>query len=112
MALIINLTFAFALAFLVESFTEYLAGTPMDHVAAIQRFKWLLMYLAAVAGVGLAFYYRLDLIGMIPAVVDPAREATATPVGMALTGLGLGRGANWLHDFVMGFIVKPTDVAK
>jgi len=87
---------AFALSFLVESMVEYILGTPMDKIEAAKPFKWLLMYAAAVVGVGLAFWYKLDLISEITGQV--------TTVGIVLTGLTLGRGSNYVHDFYQAYI--------
>lgn len=92
-----RLVVIFVLAFLVESFTEYVFGTPMDKVPKLKPYKWALMYLALAAGIGLTFYYRLDLISMLPG------EVPITPVGILLTGLVIGRGAVFAHQFVSQF---------
>ena len=43
----------FALAFLTESLTEYIFGTPLQKLGAAQ-WTWLLMYISMAVGVGLA----------------------------------------------------------
>jgi hypothetical protein len=88
---------ALALAFFTESSVEYFIGQPMAKSAKLQPYQWLLMYVAAVVGVGLSFYYRIDLLAMIPGA-----NVVASPVGFVLSGLGIGRGSNWLHDFIFG----------
>lgn len=95
-----NLLIVFALTFLTESFTEYIFGTIFDKVPKLIPYKWTLMYLAMLAGVGLAFYYSVDLIALLP----PGSEVT--PVGIVLSGLAIGRGSNFLHQFVSQFF--PT----
>lgn len=90
---------ALALAFLTESMVEYLFGQLADHIEKLTPFKWALMYIAALAGVGLAFYYRLDLLALIG-------NLEASPVGFLLSGLIIGRGANYLHDFVTRYILQ------
>lgn len=97
---------SFALAFLTESTVEYVAGKPFDQFPKLTPHKWLLMYISLAVGVGLAFFYRLD---MISAIAQVAGEPMAVSwVGFTLTGLGIGRGANYLHDFVSAYIIKPA----
>jgi len=75
------------LAFLAESLTEYfLTDTPAD------RYK---KYVAPLVGVLLAFNFSLDLF------TEFLRLESAIPyVGVILTGILLGRGSNWVHDFL------------
>ena len=90
---------AFALAFLTEAFVEYFIGQVMDKFPKLSPFKWLLMYISAVVGVGLSLFYKLDLISLII-------QQDITIVGMVLTGMAIGRGSNFLHQFVSQFF--PT----
>jgi ABC-type uncharacterized transport system permease subunit len=87
---------AFALAFLTEAFVEYFIGQVMDKFPKLSPFKWLLMYISAVVGVGLSLFYKLDLISLII-------QQDITIVGMVLTGMAIGRGSNFLHQFVSQF---------
>lgn len=89
-----------ALAFISESMVEYLFGQLVEHVQVLQPYKWLLMYVSAAAGVGLAFYYSLDLFSLIT-------QAPPTTIGILLSGLSVGRGANFVHDFVFGRLLTP-----
>jgi len=99
------LAVSFALAFLTESLVEYLFGAIADHVPAVDPLRWLLMYIAAVAGVALALFYHLDLIAIIAANAGVALDLAApTPVGMVLSGLAIGRGANYLNQFVATYL--------
>jgi len=100
---LIPLAVVFALAFLCESMTEYILGTPFDKFPVLSQFKWALMYVSAGVGVGLAFHYQLDMISMIG-------QTAPTWVGLALTGLGIGRGANFVHQFVDQYF--PSKAAK
>lgn len=95
--MLLDLLIVFALTFLTESFTEYVFGTIFNKIPKIEPYKWTLMYLAMAAGIGLAFYYTIDLIAMIP----PGSEITT--VGIVLSGLAIGRGSNFLHQFVSQF---------
>jgi len=102
---------AFALAFLTESLVEYLMGTPMEHVAVLKPWKWSLMYIAAAVGVGLALYWKIDLIAVVANGVATLSKIelswSVSPVGQILSGLIIGRGSNFLHDFLGKVLVKP-----
>lgn len=83
-----------ALAFLSESITEYLFAGPLSG----RGLGRTLPYVAAAVGVVLCLAYRIDLLqsalGLSPGW---------PPLGQALTGLILGRGSNYLHDFYTTF---------
>jgi hypothetical protein len=99
----------FLLSFLVESLVEYLFGQIIAHLPAAQPYSWLLIYVSAAVGVGGAFLFGFDLLyllGNYLAVDWPTLQAP-TWLGTALTGLAIGRGANYLHDLVATFFVKP-----
>ena len=95
----VQIATALFLAFLTESMTEYLFGAIADKVTQLQPFKWLLMYVAAAVGVGLTFWYKLDLVELI-------RQGEPTWPGMLLSGLAVGRGANYISDLVSKYLVK------
>lgn len=106
------LAVSFALAFLVETITEYLAGTPLDKIEALKPYKWLLMYVAAGVGVGLCLYYQIDLIAIVSRFAAQLTGASTpldnpTPVGQVLTGLVVGHGANYLSDFLAKYLKPP-----
>ena len=107
-------TLSFLLAFLIESGVEYILGTPMDKIKVLAPFKWLLMYVAMAAGTGLCFYYKVDLVALLPTWLAELTKNNAdylpTPVGMILSGLAIGRGSNYLHQLMSKFFpVKPTE---
>jgi hypothetical protein len=97
---------AFALAFLAESMVEYLLAMPLTFLIEwrpqAEKLK-LKLYAALGVGIVMAFQYDLDLI-------FEAFGYTAHWVGFGvlLTGLGIGRGSNWLHDFWTTYL-KPGD---
>jgi len=97
---------AMALAFMAESMTEYLFATWIDWLAekhpAVKKANPL-KYVAAVVGVLFAFAYALDLIAAM-------LGATPSPpwVGVVLTGLAIGRGSNYLHDFAKTYLGLNT----
>jgi hypothetical protein len=101
-----------ALAFFAESFVEYLLGTPIDKLAdtwpqlkwvlILKKMRWALMYVAAGAGLYFAHYFKIDLFFELTNGV--------TGLGIVLTGLGIGRGADWLHSFYSQFLRKKPDI--
>jgi uncharacterized membrane protein AbrB (regulator of aidB expression) len=105
---------AFSLSFLTESFVEYLFGTVFDKVVKLAQYKWLMMYVAALVGIGLALYWKIDLIAVIANGVaqmtnnEPAWKVSI--VGQVLTGITIGRGSNFLHDFLAKYLKKPDVV--
>jgi len=100
------LAIIFLLAFLVESLVEYLFGALFDHVPVLTKFKWCLMYIALIVGIFGAFVYQFDLIFLISKFVG--NTVVITTFGIILTGAAIGRGANYLHDLVKRYFVKPT----
>lgn len=104
---LVLLAVAFALAFLTESFVEYVFGIPMKKIAKLQPHVWTLNYVALAVGVGVAFYYSIDLISLIAQTAGG--EWGATPVGIVLTGMIIGRGSNFLSDFVYKYLKTKPD---
>lgn len=91
------------LAFLAESMVEYILGTPFKKFEKLQKFSWALMYVALGVGVGLAFAYQLDIIALIT-------DKGPTTVGIILSGLAVGRGANYIHDLYSKYVLKKPDL--
>lgn len=89
----------FALAFLCESLTEYFFAEPLEGLGIDTKY---LRYVAAVVGVGLALLYGLDALRDFLGL-----NARIFPLGEVLTGLILGRGANYVHDFYSNY-VRPN----
>ncbi len=92
-----------ALAFLAESLTEYLFSGPLD---SLRLPSGLLRYIAVAVGVLLAWAYDLD-------ITRDLLELTPRPpvLGVVLTGVILGRGASYVHDFY-GSYLRPTRPAE
>mgnify|MGYP005820269439 CR=1 FL=1 len=96
----------FLLAFLVESLVEYLFGAPFEHIAVLAPYKWTLMYISMAVGILGAFVYQFDLLALLSQFVEVPMAITT--FGIILTGCAIGRGANYLHDLVKTYFVKPT----
>jgi len=94
------------LAFLVEGLVEYFFGTLFDQVAGLRQWRWLMLYLAAGVGVFGCLYYRFDLIHLRAEFLDVPGGLQVSTLGMVLTGLAVGRGANYLHDLVGRFFLR------
>ena len=95
----------FLLSFLVESLVEYLFGQFFSHIPSLNPYSWTLMYISAIVGVVAAFVYQFDLISLLGSYVG--QPIPINSLGIVLTGLAIGRGANYLHDLVAKFFVKP-----
>lgn len=95
------ITLALALAFMAESSVEYVFGTAFAKFPKLAAWSWTLMYVALGVGVALAFLYRLDLLSLI--LGEPASVQ-----GIALTGVAIGRGANFVHDLVSRYILPEV----
>jgi hypothetical protein len=89
------------LSFLVEALVEYVFGKLFDNIPGLKPYKWLLMYVALAAGVGGAFVYQFDVISLLSIWLETPIEIH--PFGIALTGLGIGRGSNFIHDLIKKF---------
>jgi hypothetical protein len=103
------LALIFLAAGAVEAVVEYLLGLPFD---LIQKPGWkaakpmILAYASALAGVALAFVYRFDFFNILAGLFLMAVPVTAA--GMIFTGAIIGRGANFVHQFVSKFFPKPA----
>jgi hypothetical protein len=88
-------------AFLVEALVEYLFGQLIDKFPALLPYRWLLVYISAAVGVIMAFVYQFDLVSILGAFV--AITIPVNPFGITLTGLAIGRGANFIHQIVQQY---------
>lgn len=89
------------LSFLVEALVEYVFGGLFDNVPVLKPYKWALMYIALAAGVVGAFVYQFDVINLLSIWLETPIDIH--PFGIALTGLGIGRGSNFIHDLIKKF---------
>ncbi len=107
----ILITVSLMLAFLAVSLVDYVFGIPMDQIPALKRFKWLLMYVALAIGIFFTLYWRIDLVAIIANVVAKLAGVDFTwkvsLVGKILSGFIIGRGSNYLYDFLSKFLKKP-----
>jgi len=97
-----------ALAFLVETLVEATIGRLMDQIAALQPYKWTLIYFAIAAGIGGAFVYQFDLVYLLAQFVGS--PVTHNGFGTTITGISIGMGAGYIHQFISKFF--PTDGIK
>lgn len=95
---------ALVLATVTEGFVEYIFGTVCDKFPKLTPYKWLLMYVSLILGVLLAFFYNIDLIALI--ANNAGGNLAISWVGVVLSGLAIGRGANYLNDFVSKWLKK------
>lgn len=79
------------LAFLAESFTEYVFGQFVE--------GGIIKYVALAVGVVLSVNFQADIFAEYFGLVS-----TIPYFGIVLTGMVLGRGANYLHDFARKYL--------
>lgn len=89
------------LAYLIETLVEAIFGRVVDHVTVLQPFKWTLVYVAVGVGVIGAFIYQYDLIYLLSQFMGVPVEKTG--FGITITGVGIGMGAAYIHQFVSKF---------
>lgn len=79
------------LAVLTEVITEAVKPALAPAGAFLTRYP-VVLYLSLLVGVALAAIARADLLAVLEIT------ATPNPAGYVLTGLIIGRGANFVHD--------------
>jgi hypothetical protein len=90
-----------ALAFLVESVIEVVVASWLGRVVKEEDLRaMILKLLSSVVGVGLSVLIGIDLFAAVLGIfsVVPNYTSAAAIVGQVLTGLLMGRGAQWFHD--------------
>jgi hypothetical protein len=120
----LDLLTVFVLAFLAETLTEYLAAPlftspPPDPplqprliasdkaqepgpLLPIVAGPLMLRYIAAAVGIALCIAYRVDLLAILG--ID-----SAWPIaGQVVTGLIVGRGSNFVHDFASRWLTRTS----
>lgn len=95
METLVPLGVALTLAFLAETITEYFFANWLGRLRLDAKY---LRYVSAVIGVALCLAYGVDIMGDVLGL-SPRLGA----VGQVLSGLMLGRGANYVHDFYSRF---------
>ena len=101
MSVLAILAVIFLMSFLVEALVEYVFGQPFEHYEVLKPHKWLLMYIALAVGVAGAFIYQFDVLHLLSEWLKSPMEIH--PFGMALTGLMIGRGSNFVHEIIKKF---------
>lgn len=94
------------LSFMVETLVEFLAAPLVDNVPALGAYHWVQEYIAIAVGILGAFVYSFDLLYLLGSFVGAS--IPLHPFGIALTGIAVGKGANYLHDLIGKYFVKPS----
>lgn len=109
----------FALSFLVETLTEFLFGELFDKIPAITPLKWTLKYIAVAVSIVGSFLYSIDLLNMLSQIIyDFSSKLTPqtdvhivlpiTWYGKLITGVAIGKGSNYLHQFISQYLPKKS----
>jgi hypothetical protein len=93
------------LAFLTETLVEFVFADLFEHIPAAEPFKWTIKYVAIAVGIGGAFVYGFDLIALLSQYLE--NTITATPFGITITGIAIGKGSNYLHQIISQFFPEP-----
>lgn len=95
------LVLIFAAAFMAETLTEAVFGKIVSNIPKLGPYRWTLYYVAVAVGIWLAFEYRFDLLYLLGMFVESPVEKTN--LGITLTGISIGSGASYIHQFVSKF---------
>lgn len=100
----------FLLAFLVETLVEFIFGTiagffPQWQVGQPVKAS-IIQVIAVMVGLGGAFLYRFDILYLFGTFSQIPIEAT--PYGMAITGIAIGKGSNYVHQVITKFFPAKT----
>lgn len=117
-----NLSIVFAFAYMVESLVEMVWGTLEKIVLSVipgiktywtPELRIAIIQLTAMgAGIAGAFVFRFDILYILSLFLSTYTGQvmlTISPFGMVLTGLAIGRGSNFIHQFV-GKFFPPKDI--
>ena len=100
------------LAFVVETLVEAVIAPIVDHVAALKPHRWLLMYVGIGVGVFAAFLYQLDVVYVFALFAARVTEVEPlvpmTGFGIAVTGIAIGKGSNYIHQLISKFFPART----
>ena len=77
-----------------EGCVEYFLGKLFEKIAKLTPLAWVLMYVSLGVGLFLASAFQIDGILLIFAITSP----TMPWLGIVLTGIVIGRGANFVAD--------------
>lgn len=94
----------FALAFLCEAIVEYLFADLVTWLCNLVQGKVgiptsptkVMKFVAAAVGIALCFGYSIDLMAILGLGLVPMHPA----IGIVLSGIVIGRGSNYLNDFL------------
>ena len=96
-----------ALAFIVEAVVELVVASWLPWVLKDTEKRMVILKLISSAfGVAITILFGIDLFGAVVVVFDiePVYGPAAVIFGQVLTGLLMGRGAQWFHDIGMTWL--------
>ena len=85
-----------------EGCVEYFLGTLFEKVPKLTPLSWVLMYVSLGVGVFLAYAFQLDAVAKVFSITSP----TMPWLGTGLTGVVIGRGANFVADVWKKYLTK------
>lgn len=110
---IVTLIIAFILAVAAEGGVEILFGQPLAMIKTTSPYKsMILTYIGVAAGVFLAIFYQVDMIYSLGTLASETGAVQPSLVGYIMSGLVIGRGSNYVHDFAMRILASRPAVAE
>lgn len=103
-AAVATVAIIFMVAFLVESLVEYFVGLPFENVEKLKPYKWILPYFAMAGGIVMAVVYMFDLVALLSQFLG--LDLQGNIVGVVVTGMAIGRGAEYMHKLISKFFVR------
>ena len=94
-----------ATAFLVESLSEQILGAWLDKLDRDLKVN-IIKTGSSVIGAVVCVMFGLDVLSMVEGVfgIDPMLPEVTKWIGPVLTGVLMGRGAQWFHDLGTKFL--------
>ena len=80
-------------ALVVRQVHELVVAPLYDNIEFLAAYKWTQIYPAGLLGVLVAYLLELDILSV-------AGIANPSLVGFVLTGIGLGAGADFIHNWI------------
>lgn len=94
------------LAFLIETLIEFLFGTIVGYFPnwdiQPELRKSVIQTAAIAAGIGGAFLFHFDVLFLAGQFAE-LKDIPRTAYGMGLTGIAIGKGSNYIHQFISRF---------
>jgi len=97
-------------AFLAETIPVMVFGPLFDNISFLKPLKWLLMYIAFAAGLGMAIHYQIDLPAALIRAVGGVHPDEI--YGYVISGIAIGGGATYILGLFSKYFPAPLELWK